>query len=281
MRARLHSIAIALLAGAIAAAVPPAAATTTLRVAPAAVAAVPGAVLTFDVRIDTPEQVGALQFTLDYHANVLQFQSAEIGGDLEAEGMGISFLIPDPSFDPVTAGATANLLIQIHGGPTRWFTGNDVLAARVTFVVQAAWCETSAIVFDPTCIHTHVATFQLDTICSPALALQGATVQTGCVSDAPAPAPARFELLPNSPNPFNPSTRVAFTLAATESVRLAVHRADGRLVRVLLDAPRSQGTHTVLWDGRDASGRRAPSGVYVCRLQVGGEAMSRRMHLVK
>jgi len=52
-------------------------------------------------------------------------------------------------------------------------------------------------------------------------------------------------------------------------------------VRVLSDGHRSRGSHTVTWDGLDASGDPVSSGVYLYRLQAGGKVQSRRMLLLK
>ncbi|MCP4571007.1 MAG: hypothetical protein GY838_01520 [bacterium] len=102
---------------------------------------------------------------------------------------------------------------------------------------------------------------------------------TSAVMDVP---PAGPRLLGNHPNPFNPSTTIAYELAADGPVTLDVYDTAGRRVRrllqgVVLDAGRAE----IVWDGRDDRGRRAGSGVYLYRLvTTGGEAVG-RMTLVK
>jgi hypothetical protein len=84
------------------------------------------------------------------------------------------------------------------------------------------------------------------------------------------------------PNPFNPSTTVAFTLPRVGTVTLRIHDAAGRLVRTLLaGAPRAAGRHEVVWDGRDDRGRIAPAGVYLARLAAGPDHDTARLALVK
>jgi gingipain R len=80
--------------------------------------------------------------------------------------------------------------------------------------------------------------------------------------------PAVAARLDNWPNPFNPTTTVGFALPQAGTVRLSVHDARGRLVRVLADAPLAAGSHRVRWDGRDRRGQAAASGVYLVRLQT-------------
>lgn len=104
----------------------------------------------------------------------------------------------------------------------------------------------------------------------------------GLVSGLPdVRAPLRTALLAAAPNPFNPSTTLAFDLAAAGPVRLAVYDAAGRLVATLLDEHRDAGRHRVVWDGRDRNGRMAAAGVYLYRLQSGSFMATRRMVLLK
>lgn len=90
--------------------------------------------------------------------------------------------------------------------------------------------------------------------------------------------------LSNAPNPFNPSTLIAYTVPAPRSgehVRLAVYNVMGQLVRVLVDASMHQGTYAVTWDGTDASGAPVASGTYLSRLQVGAFSQTNTMLLLK
>jgi len=93
--------------------------------------------------------------------------------------------------------------------------------------------------------------------------------------------PARTALVGVYPNPFNPSTRVTFSLAATQAVRLAVYDLQGNRVRTLVDEERPAGRHEAVWDGRDTDGRGVASGVYMARLVSGGVSEMRKMILLK
>jgi M6 family metalloprotease-like protein len=89
-------------------------------------------------------------------------------------------------------------------------------------------------------------------------------------------------LLPNVPNPFNPTTSIRFDLERQASVDLAVYDVSGRLVRRLIAAERQPaGRHVIAWDGRDASGRRMASGVYFLRLETGTLTDTRRVVLLE
>ncbi len=75
--------------------------------------------------------------------------------------------------------------------------------------------------------------------------------------------------LVNSPNPFNPSTDVRFSLDVPAQTRLGIYDIRGRLVCELIDEFLDAGTHEVKWDGRDSNGRDASSGCYFARLESG------------
>ena len=93
--------------------------------------------------------------------------------------------------------------------------------------------------------------------------------------------PKVFELLPNRPNPFNPTTTIRYVLNEAAAVRLVVHDTLGRTVRTLEDGHRQAGTHEIVWDGCDNSGAQAASGVYICRMQAGGCVQAMGMTLVR
>jgi FlgD Ig-like domain len=91
------------------------------------------------------------------------------------------------------------------------------------------------------------------------------------------------DLVPrNVPNPFNPSTRIQFSLAGDTSVNLNIYSSAGRLVRRLVAArTMTQGEHTIEWDGRDDRGQALPSGVYLYSIDTDLGRQSGKMGLVR
>jgi flagellar hook assembly protein FlgD len=63
-------------------------------------------------------------------------------------------------------------------------------------------------------------------------------------------------------------------------VRLEIVDVAGRQVRTLVDGVRPAGSGSARWDGRDASGAPAASGVYFARLTAGRETQVRRIVLM-
>ncbi len=94
-------------------------------------------------------------------------------------------------------------------------------------------------------------------------------------------APRSTALLPNVPNPFNPTTQIPFDLAAPGHVVLSVYDGAGRWVCTLVDAQRAPGHYSTLWNGLTAAGVPAPSGVYFSRLATPTAVVSRKMILVR
>ena len=87
----------------------------------------------------------------------------------------------------------------------------------------------------------------------------------------------------NAPNPFNPVTVINYSLDRNyEQVSLRVYDVLGREVRTLVaQKALLAGLHQATWDGRDAAGREAGSGVYMARLVTPNGARSIRMLLVR
>lgn len=83
------------------------------------------------------------------------------------------------------------------------------------------------------------------------------------------------------PNPARGSVQFFYSLPAAGPVRLALFGADGRRIRTLADGDSPAGLHAVLWDGRDASGRRVAPGAYWARLEYAGRALRRPVTVVR
>jgi hypothetical protein len=91
--------------------------------------------------------------------------------------------------------------------------------------------------------------------------------------------PNRLELAQNYPNPFNPTTQIDFTVpadAALVDVRLTVFDLLGREIAVLINGSVQPGAYSVPFDASALS-----SGVYLYRLEAGGQIITRKMSLLK
>lgn len=96
-----------------------------------------------------------------------------------------------------------------------------------------------------------------------------------------AQTPMVFSLAANFPNPFNPMTRISFTLPGAQPVNLAVYSLDGRKVTTLVNETRGPGLHEVVWTGRDDAGQNVASGLYFYRIDAGPYSQVHKMTLMK
>ncbi|MFH0990339.1 MAG: FlgD immunoglobulin-like domain containing protein [bacterium] len=69
----------------------------------------------------------------------------------------------------------------------------------------------------------------------------------------------------NFPNPFNPTTTLSYQLPQNALVTLEVYDLMGRKVTTLVQAQKSAGYHSVVWNAKDAAGRSISSGTYLYR----------------
>ncbi len=93
--------------------------------------------------------------------------------------------------------------------------------------------------------------------------------------------PGAVVLHENFPNPFNPLTNIQFDLPRASQASLRVVDLSGRLVRTLNEGTLPAGTHTIQWDGTDASGQRCASGTYCYQLVTDDRVETKKMTLVK
>lgn len=85
----------------------------------------------------------------------------------------------------------------------------------------------------------------------------------------------------NYPNPFNPTTVVAYQVPEAVQVRLDIFNVLGQRVYTLVNAEQAPGRYEVVWNGRDDARQTVASGVYLYRMQAGTFVETRTMLLVK
>ncbi len=93
--------------------------------------------------------------------------------------------------------------------------------------------------------------------------------------------PVSLKLYGNHPNPFNPMTRIAFSLPQPGTVSVSVYDVTGRLVNTLGGSEYEAGRGEIVWDGTDEAGRAVATGVYLYRMEVAGEWRDGKMVLLK
>ncbi|UCD37190.1 MAG: T9SS type A sorting domain-containing protein [Fidelibacterota bacterium] len=99
--------------------------------------------------------------------------------------------------------------------------------------------------------------------------------------DDPPILPLELALMQNHPNPFNPATVIEYSLPEQGQVEVVVYDLNGKETCRLVDSEQTAGRYIVRWEGRDMDGRSVPAGIYLCRLQAGGQIKTRKMMLLR
>jgi oligosaccharide 4-alpha-D-glucosyltransferase len=79
------------------------------------------------------------------------------------------------------------------------------------------------------------------------------------------------------PNPFNPTTRIRYSIGERAPVRLAVYDVLGRLVATLVDDTQERGEYEATFDVRAGTSGAITSGVYFFRLRAGRFTDTKKM----
>ena len=95
--------------------------------------------------------------------------------------------------------------------------------------------------------------------------------------------------LPNSfarhharPNPFNPSTTIAYEVPEQTHITLTIYNLLGQEVERLMDQVQAAGRYEVVWQGNNSRGEGVASGIYLYRIASGsGYTDTKRMTLLK
>ena len=92
--------------------------------------------------------------------------------------------------------------------------------------------------------------------------------------------PRNIELLGNFPNPFNPETTIRFRMDKSAPAELTIYNEKGQVVKTI-NTITTQGINSVVWDGKDLSGKQVSSGVYFFRLKSGSYSSTKKMVMMK
>jgi hypothetical protein len=94
-------------------------------------------------------------------------------------------------------------------------------------------------------------------------------------------SPAQFSLSPNYPNPFNPETRIGYSLPWASHVKVEIFNILGQKIKTIVDEDQTIGDKEVIWDGTNENGEQVASGVYFYRLQAKDFVQTKKMVLMK
>ena len=84
----------------------------------------------------------------------------------------------------------------------------------------------------------------------------------------------------NYPNPFNPTTKIEYTMPKAGHLSLKIYNVRGELVKTLLDE-NIESSGSIMWDGSNDNGAKVSSGVYFYEARTAGQVKVQKMALVK
>lgn len=90
-----------------------------------------------------------------------------------------------------------------------------------------------------------------------------------------------YQLYPNYPNPFNPSTNIRYSLPAAGNVKVEIFNTLGQLVNTIVNNYQEAGSHNVVWNGSDMNGNQVSTGIYIYKLTTNNFVSAKKMVLVK
>jgi hypothetical protein len=95
------------------------------------------------------------------------------------------------------------------------------------------------------------------------------------------PISTNLTLYSNYPNPFNPSTKISFSLLEDSEVSLKVFNVKGQVVKTLLKKQIEAGEHIITWEGKDKNNKQVSSGIYFYKISTSKETKVNKMLLLK
>tara|TARA_B100000579_G_scaffold159102_2_gene129359 strand:- start:1314 stop:3209 length:1896 start_codon:yes stop_codon:yes gene_type:complete len=83
------------------------------------------------------------------------------------------------------------------------------------------------------------------------------------------------------PNPFNPTTTIAYNLMKNASVKIDIYNLKGRHIKMLSNSWKNAGYNSIQWNATNDRGQQVPSGLYIYVLQVDKEIYRNKLLLIK
>jgi len=154
--------------------------------------------------------------------------------------------------------------------PITMFANLDTIAGK--YFIATDENDMSGITLDYACLQCHVDK-DVNWAASKAKNMHDTGVSVATTSDM---KPSGYMLAQNFPNPFNPSTTIAFSLPKLSFVTINIYSANGRLVKTLVEEKMDAGRHSVVFDAANFA-----SGMYVYSITADKFKYNRKMLFVK
>ncbi len=157
---------------------------------------------------------------------------------------------------------------------------NIIIVLLVLFGATALIQSQSSIIYDA---ETALDIQSGADVCTDSLIMNGAFTGNGTVCGlvigiipVSVEIPKSYELFSNYPNPFNPVTKIRFSIPRSTYTKLTIFNVTGKAVAVLVNENVSPGKYEVDWDASQSA-----SGVYYYMLEADGFKATKKMVLIK
>ncbi len=160
-----------------------------------------------------------------------------------------------------------------------WHGRTEIVEAQSYDRVDVTFAYGFSFVYDPIASRTPVGVQARVLLLRELLQAFGEPIDPPTLTGAP--GLRRLEVARNVPNPFNPSTRIAFVAPSSGPLSVRIFNLRGEVVRVLRDGPVAAGPGSVTWNGDDDQGHGVASGIYFYEVRGFGERVTGKMALVK
>jgi hypothetical protein len=228
----------------------------------------PGQDFDVEILVDQVTNLFGVSFELLYAPTVLADpQSSEAGSFMGNEVIFFSNI--DKSAGKLSIGVTRK-------APQSGVNGAGMVA-RIKMRVSSQAVRGQAITLtlqNVTANDPNGQAIQLNVTASPPLVV-------GVLSRQNEALPTAFALHANAPNPFNPSTEIAYDLPEPSEVNVEIFDLLGKHVRTLVNQRQAAGRYAVSWDGRDDNNLLVSNGVFIYQLRAGKFMQSRKMTLIR
>lgn len=93
--------------------------------------------------------------------------------------------------------------------------------------------------------------------------------------------PTEFVIEKAYPNPFNPTTRIRYSVPKPAAVNVAIYDMTGRLVSDYKISEEAPGWHEFTWQGTDTHGQQVSTGIYLVTMRVGDNFQKQKVTFLK
>jgi len=213
--------------------------------------------LEYALKLKTPTAIRAAQFDLHYDEAAMALQELALGKEFIADDAP-ALLLEHRQND---AGSASVMAYRNRSAPLEW---------------RVAPFDSGAVLLKAKFLRRPNANPRL-TIAYKTLDERGGAKRQGMVTAMLETVPDEIVLLPNYPNPFNPSTIIQFGLHKRLKVRLTVINLLGQEVATLVDEEKPPGFHRVTWNGKSDNDVIVSAGIYLYRLETSGLLLKRKL----